>query len=108
MYGPPHIIPHNPNTKVRNNFEAFRQSQNAIIHLTGEWPLILNVVPREYVEFRWTECVDTVPVFNPETFETKWVNVLDVKEFAYYVGPAADLKAIKTAVIRLEKGAGDE
>lgn len=108
LYGPPDIIPHNPNTKVGDNFEAFKQSQNAIILLTGEWPLFLNVVAREFVEFRWTECLNSVPVFDPETFEAKWVNVLDVKEFAYYVGPGANLEGIKTAIIKLEKGADDE
>lgn len=89
----PHLIPHNPGTtaKLRNDFEGFRQSQNAIIRIAGKWPTNLKVVSREHVEFRWTEAWETVPSFNYETGRNEWKPVLDVNEFAYYVGPTAGL-----------------
>lgn len=85
-YSPPHIIPHNPNPGIDDNFEGFRQAMNSVIHLAGIWPDI-KIVAREHVEFRWTEHIDTYPVTNHETLKTEWRERDDVSEFAYYIGP---------------------
>jgi hypothetical protein len=91
----PHIIPHNPHdrgTEERGDFEAFRQSMNAVIHLAGQWPTDIKVVPKEHVQFRWTEFMDSVPSFNYQTLRNGWSDRLDVQEYAYYVGPIDDME----------------
>ncbi len=86
-YGNPHILPHNPNPGSDNQFELFRQSMNAVIHLAGKWPTDIKVVSKEHVEFKWAEYIDTVPSFNFDTLQNEWKQVSDVKQFAFYVGP---------------------
>lgn len=96
-YGPPHLIPHKPNNVDHNVFEGFRQSQNAVVHITGAWPKGLRIVPREHVEFRWTEIRDSYPVHNNETFTTEWLERLDVKEYGYYIGPLCKQEVVELA-----------
>lgn len=90
-YGHPHIIPHNPNPGSGDDFEGFRQSQNAIVHLAGQWPNNVKVVAREHVKFGWAERLESIPSFNFDTLRNEWKLVLDVNEFAYYVGPTDGL-----------------
>jgi hypothetical protein len=97
-YGPPHIIPKNPNPGARDGFEGFRQSMNAISHLAGSWPSNIKVVAREHVQFRWTEFNDSYPVTIPGTTETLWMDRLDVQEYAYYIGPTDGIEIFEVDI----------
>ena len=80
-----HLIPHNPETG--SGFESYRQSQNAIITMGGDWPVGLKVVPRDQVELRWAESRETYMEINEETEQNETLERLDVSEYAFYIGP---------------------
>lgn len=101
-YGNPHIIPKNPNPGTKDCFEGFRQSMNAIMRLAGKWPVSLDVVTRNHVEFRWTEFMDEYPYTNPGTFETIWLQRLDVQEYAFYTGPIDGANVIDVNVMIIQ------
>gem|GEM_PF-5976240 len=85
-YSPPHIMPQKPSPEAGDGFEIFKQSMNSITHLAGLWPNV-KTVAREHVDFRWTEVLERYQVFDPGTFRSEWKERIDVKEYAYYVGP---------------------
>ena len=91
------LIPHKP-IGAASDFEAFRQSLNAIVLLGGEWPKGLEFVPRDQVEIRWLEFQDSYPVNNVVTLTTEWLPCIDVQQFAFYIGP----------IEVNQKGAGNE
>jgi hypothetical protein len=116
-YGNPNIIPHNPNPGSDNEFELFRQSLNAVIHLAGKWPINVTLVSREHVIFKWTEFIDTIPSFNFETLQNEWKKVCDVKQFAFYAAPVDNVEfqdidinsnADDSQTFKFEKGGSNE
>lgn len=107
-YGPPHIIPKNPNPGAKDGFEGFRQSMNAISHLAGAWPGNLKVVSRVQVAFRWTEFINTYPVTNYNDGSVTYYDRTDVQEYAYYIGPIEGMEMADIDINRNYREAQDE
>ena len=87
-------LPVNPyigiNKEKQNDFEGFRQSQNAVLEADG-WPVGRDIFTREEVEFVFIEYLDEFLTYNFEKGKNEWKTRLDVKEVLVYAGVREDV-----------------